>query len=249
MNDDTLLDQTPDQGFDENKNYLEELVGENKKFKTPEDLARGKYLADEYIKTLIQQKDEMKSDYLRLKADYESRAKLEELLDQLAATKHDRDDTRNADDVQTEEPKFDPSQIENLIENKLTAHEMRRREVENFNFVKAKLEEKFGPNYQNSLKKQMEDLGIDEVTLNEDARKRPKMLLKALGVDDKPAESFTAPIPGSVRTTSKTAPKARTWSYYKELKKRDPNAWYDPKVQTQMFKDRMELGDAFDDAP
>ena len=81
----TLLsgDQTPQ--IDPNKDYLAELVGEGKKFKTDKDLARGKYEADLYVKTLERQLDELRNDHLKLREDYTARAKLEELLGQLEA--------------------------------------------------------------------------------------------------------------------------------------------------------------------
>ena len=39
----------------------------------------------------------------------------------------------------------------------------------------------------------------------------------------------------------------RTWSYYEELRKKDPYKYRDPKTQSQLFKDSMELGEAFTD--
>jgi len=69
--------------IDPSKNYLAELVGEGKKFKTQEDLARGKAESDAYIKILEKRSDELRNDYLKLRDDYSSRAKLEEVVDQL----------------------------------------------------------------------------------------------------------------------------------------------------------------------
>ena len=45
-----LLDAALDlDTVDPNKNYLTELVGDGKKFKTQEELARGKYESDLYL--------------------------------------------------------------------------------------------------------------------------------------------------------------------------------------------------------
>jgi hypothetical protein len=63
-----LLDQSNSQPtLDENKNYYEELVGEGKKFKDEKELAKGKWIADEYVKTLERSLDEMRNDYKGLR--------------------------------------------------------------------------------------------------------------------------------------------------------------------------------------
>src|ERR1041384_5868536 len=66
--------------IDESKNYLEELVGENKKFKDVEALAKGKHQADLFVKHLTDRMDEMRRDYLALQADNNTKARLEDYI-------------------------------------------------------------------------------------------------------------------------------------------------------------------------
>src|ERR1700720_2008501 len=68
---------------DDNTDYYSLLVGENAKFKNEKDLAKGKYIGDQYIQTLESQMDNLRKDYLKEKEQNVARAKLEDLLDRL----------------------------------------------------------------------------------------------------------------------------------------------------------------------
>ena len=43
------------------------------------------------------------------------------------------------------------------------------------------------------------------------------------------------------------AQKTRTWSWYQEIRKKDPHKYLMPKMQAQMFRDAAALGDKFAD--
>jgi hypothetical protein len=234
---------------DPDKNYFQELVGDGKKFKTPEDLAKGKFEADQYIKILERTRDEMRDDYLKLREDYQSRAKLEELIDQMKNQQQSSSDTTHTanDD---KKPVFDPKEIESLVSSKIQEHESTRRQAENYNLIKSKLQERYGESYKEVLKTQIEALDITENELNDMARQKPKFLMKTLGLDTPVSkESFQSPISSNQRTDnfSPSASKKRTWSYYQNLKRDNPKLYQDPKTQVQMQKDYIELGDAFED--
>jgi hypothetical protein len=47
--------------------------------------------------------------------------------------------------------------------------------------------------------------------------------------------------------TQQPAEETRTWSYYENLRKTNKTVYADPKTQAQMFRDRMELGESFND--
>jgi hypothetical protein len=115
--------------------------------------------------------------------------------------------------------------------------------------VQDKLKERYGNNYQNSLKEQLVDLGITETELNEMARKQPKVLIKTLGLDVQPqTENFQSPPQSRQRTNQfgQTAPE-RTWSWYQNLKKSDPKAYFSKEITLQMHNDAQRLGEKFRD--
>jgi hypothetical protein len=116
--------------------------------------------------------------------------------------------------------------------------------------VREKLQSTYGQNYKESVKKQIEDLGITETELNDLARRSPKLLIKTLGLDKEPSkDNFFSP-PSSQQRRDNFAPTAapqRTWSYYEDLRKKDKNLYFDRKTAIQMQKDAIELGDKFYD--
>lgn len=238
-----LLDDNQDQpAIDPEKNYLEELVGDGKKFKSPEELARGKYQSDLYIKELERQKDELRSDFLAASADAKSKANLEELVTRL--TKNQGDNQPPVDNVQ--KPSVELKDIESLVSNKLQEYQTTTKQLENFNFVKDKLTERYGSNYNSALKQQMDELDLTVDELENLARTKPKFLIKTLGLDKEPTlDTFQAP-PHSSQRNSNFAPttKKRTWSYYENLRRTDPKVYHDPKTSVQMYNDVVTLGES-----
>lgn len=244
MTDDLFSQENTNTKTDPNKNYLEELVGEGKKFKTPEELARGKYESDEYIKTLTKRFDELREDNQRIRDEANAKAKLEEILDRLESKRDTQDaKTENAND---KEP-FDPKQIEDLVNTKLTQHELNKKQQENLSLVRGKLKEAFGDNYQTSLQDQIEELGLTKDFFNDLAKNHPSVLIRTLGLDQaKAKESFTTPPKGD-STFRPQGAKKRGYSYYQEMKKSNPNLYFDPKIAVQMHNDSMEQGMSFFD--
>ncbi len=254
MNETLLGEQDQSQPkIDPEKDYEQELVGDGKKFKSTKDLARGKYEADLYVNTLTRQLDELRGDYLKLREDHNARAKLEELIGQLEtkSQQHSNSEQPKANEVK-DKPGVDPDQIASLVSNKIQEYELTKKQTENFNKVKDKLREQFGDNYQASLKQQIEDLGLTEEDVNALARKSPNAFFKTLGIEQASAkETFQNPMRSS-QIPEAFKPKSsqkRTWSYYQDLKKTQPNLYLDKKTNVQMHNDAIEMGDAFFDAP
>jgi len=240
------------------KNYLETLTGPGGKFdKTKyksdgemlEALARGKWEADNFIVTKNKAFDDLSADYIRLKEEVEKGPKIQELFDQMTQ-KLASTNQNPGNDVTNPPPAFDPKQVETMISNTLQAHELAKLQRANQDSVRAKLTERYGANYPNIVKQQIEDLGVTEDLFNSLAKNNPKLLIKTLGLDQQPQQDvFQAPPQSSVRTDS-FAPRGgskRTWNYYQELKKTNPRLYADPKTQTQMAMDYANLGRDFED--
>ncbi len=138
-------DSLPGQ-IDPDKDYYTELVGEGRKFKDEKALARSKAEADEFIKFKNKQFDQLSESYLKLKADYEARAKLEELIDQIPT--RDNRELPNANN----QPGIDPKDLETLIESKFTSYEKKQRQEENVKKAKELAREKLGQRWSSALK-------------------------------------------------------------------------------------------------
>lgn len=249
---DTLFgeDQATTPSVDPDKDYLTELVGEGKKFKNVQDLARSKMESDLYIKTLTQTQDQLREDYLRERSENTARQRLEELIDRLSKVQRQPDiDTDDTQQDVNRQPAIKPEDIETLVTQKLTQHEQARKEEENFKMVQAKLKDRYGNNVTNILNSQVQALGYTREEANTLARQRPEVFLKLFGVTDQVAtDLFQAPPTSTQRVDSSMAGREkRSWSYYQRMRRDKPTLYYDPKTQVQMHKDREVLGRDFED--
>lgn len=242
----SLLEQTDDPVVDPNKDYFIEYVGEGKKYKTEQDLAKAYFHAESALRNREQRLDEMRQDYLKLREDNNSKASLQEMLDQYAKQQH-------ASNIEPLVKDVEPKQIDikSLLAEELPTHlkayEAQRKQEENYNLVKAKLKERFGNNYRSTVQEQIEALGISEEDLNTLARKSPPLLFKALGMDAQSTVTDTAPPRSNNTFRPKVESKHKPMSYYQELRKQKPKIYYDPAIAKQMDIDCQALGEAFFD--
>jgi hypothetical protein len=236
--------------LDSNKQYFEELVGEGKKFKTPEDLAKGKYHADQTINILERKLDEMRNDYKRLDENNKASAKLQDLIDQLTAKSNPTQDNNTQSSSESQPAVLDESKVSALVMAEMHKAKQAEREDENYKLVEKTLREKFGNNYKTILQEKTETLGLPKELINNLARQHPTVLFKTLGLDEQPSTNnmFQAP-PRSAWQKDNFAPSTqkRTWSYYQELKKKTPNLYNDQKINQQMIEDYKALGKDFED--
>jgi len=228
-------------------NFLESLVGDNKKFKSPEELAKGKWEADKYIEFKNKEFDELKSDYLQLRKELDSRASVEDLIDRMSKSQQTQDGIPNPN-ANTEKPSIDSAQIESLVDSKLAQRETQRQYEQNFKMVRDKLQEVYGNNWQTPLKEHMDRLNLDPQFVDTMARQHPTAFIRTFGLDNpRSNESFQAP-PSSEQNTGFGKDRTkRSWAYYQEIKKADPKKYYDSQTQLQLMRDAEALGDDFKD--
>lgn len=250
MNED-LLSETP-LSVDPQKDYLTDLVGDGKKFKTPADLARGKYEADLHIANLERTKDQLRADYLKLQEEATASKKLSEYIDQIKALQQQPTSSNTPlANVDNTKPAYDPKELESLVDTRMEAREASKKQSENFRLVQDRLKERFGNNFQTVLKQQIDELQLTPDYVNDLARRSPEAFFRTMGLKDQEQtqESFFTPPRSNQRSDGfhQKGSTKRTWSYYQELKKSNPTLYLDPKTVSQMTKDYAELGSSFED--
>lgn len=240
------------QNLEPTRSYLNELVGEGKKYDSPEAVARAKIFGDEHIKRLEMENKQLREDSLRYREENIAKAKLEDLLDQLQGRKVEPPTEPNQP-IRNEEKAIDYRQIESLIDNRLKQTELTRTYNQNLQTVQQKLKEKYGDDYIPHYKQQIEQLYLTKEEADDMARRKPETFLKMLGLDQprQPQQQFQPPLRNTnipQNPQSNPVPSKRTWSYYEDLRKKDKNSYLSQQTQLQMLQDRMELGEAFNDA-
>jgi len=226
------------------------LVGEGKRYDSPEAVARAKVFADDHIKRLETENKQLRDDYTRAREENIAKAKLEDLLDQIQGRRNEPP-VQSPEPKQTEEKAIDYRQIESLIENKFKQAEVTRIYNQNLQSVQQKLVERFGPDYVSHYKQEIDSLGLSKEDADNMARRNPTAFLKMLGVDQpKPVQQQYQP---PVRNTTSApnpalpvVPEKRNWDWYENLRKTNRSEYLSQKTQLQMLQDRMEQGDAFE---
>lgn len=221
---------------DPNKDYLAELVGEGKKFSTPAELARGKAEADLHIARI---EDEQK----RLRTELSTRIKYEEFLDKLNSAPKSEPLKPTGEPPAKDISVLNPTEIEQLLEQKLRQRDAEKTAEQNLNIVDAKLREVLGPNYAQALNRQAIELGMSQQFVKNLAAANPKALFKLLGIDEKRKEdSFLSPPKSQSSFTPSSGNIKKGDSYYEEIRKRDPVLFFSAKVQNEMFNRIKEIG-------
>lgn len=231
---DSIFTPAPDQ----DGGLFEDLVGEGKKFKTTEDLARGKAEADRYI-------EQLKTELAGIREDLAARVKLEEVIDRLTSRTNEDPDPAPYQETppRSGQPAISSDDIDRLIETKITNRDKERTARENRNLAVAKLQEVYGADYSKRLEDKCTELGLDHATLNSLAARSPDAFLElVLPKAGSEGRAFVPPrsaISSEHTTPYQSAqPGSRPW--YDNLRKSDPTKYWSPEIQWKMHKDAIK---------
>jgi hypothetical protein len=220
---------------------VDTLVGEGKKFKTIEDLAKGKLEADAYI-------EQLKAQNAALQKEASERELLETLVARLEngnepVSNHSNLSNFPSNDQQMSAP--DLPDIDFLVERKMSEIESKRTRSQNLQRFKDESRKVLGDSWETTLKGQMERLGLDEATLVTIAVKSPEAALKALGYTAS-SEGFVRPINSSIQTQPGVGNgNTRNFAYYENIRKTDPKRYNTTAMQSEIHKAALDLKDKF----
>lgn len=228
--------------YDPDKDYLSELVGEEKKYKDQQSLAFSKLKADEHIQKL-------ETEMSELRRDLKARTTLEELTDKWAQMR--QSDTPIDDDNQDRRKDLDEQltsqKIENIFNSKLTEYEKTKKLQDNADLVKNELKKSLGENYTSKVEDELNRLGMSKEEANKLAMEQPRAFLKMLTPSRDDRSSFQAPPKSAINTPFSPKNQERTMSYYNSLRDKDSSLYWSPQVQAQLHDDAIRLGERFFD--
>lgn len=245
----TLFDNTPAPVIDPAKEYLPELVGEGKKFKTPEDLAKGKLEADAFVERL-------KAEQAELRKELETRIKYEEFLDKMTSL-----EKTNGSTLENQPPKepvvpqkaaMTDEDLAQKVDALLTQKEAQKKHSDNLDYVKEQLQTKLGPNYAQTIAGQAKTLGLSQKDLDGMAATTPKAFLQLFGITEQKQavkDSIFSPPKTSVNSATfiPASGAQKTQKYYQDMKAKDPKSYFSPRIANEMHQEALRLGEAFFD--
>lgn len=205
---------------------VEALVGDGKKFKTVEDLAKSKLESDNFINQLT---EEMKE----LRKDLNTRVRAEEAIEALREGRKDNTPPKG------NEPPVDFKQIARETFDEVESEKIA---IGNIRSANDYLVTKLGSSDEAKKFLQLKsiELGIPVDWFMDMAAKSPKALYNTLGVDAPVAEPPKGTMQSDANTLAKKihnpGPKAGSKAEFDKLRKESPDEYWKPATQQAIFE-------------
>jgi hypothetical protein len=231
-------------------NVLETLVGEGKKFKDLEALAKGKVEADAFIVTLQNQINTLADELKQANLSADRKATLENLLNSLTNTTN-KTETKVENQPQNPSNQSGSGLSHDDVVKIVEAREAANRQAQNLNAALGQVKKVYGEKTTEVLTAKAKELGMSVEDLENLAKRSPQAFLNVVGVNARDNSTRPMATHSSVNpqgTVDPGAPGERNKAYYDNLRK-EMGAWKfatDSKLQVQLHKDMQRLGDAWD---
>ena len=198
---------------------VKDLVGEGKKYESPEAALRALAFSQTHISTIEQENR-------TLREQLDSAKKVEDVLAKL----DQKVDSTIVEPVQ----EANPVDIDKLLDAKLTQREKQLVQTNNMNSVNSKMVEMFGEKAQDHMLSKANELGMTVDQMKATAENSPNAFLAWFGTPE-PITQQT--IQSDVNTTNfqpSNQVKVDTYAYFEKMRKENPTQYYDSKTQFRM---------------
>lgn len=227
------------------ESFVDHLVGDGKKFKDIEALAKGKLEADRHIGEITKTLDELRAELA--KQDY-----AKNLLEQMSKgseTGTEQPPPVTTSSSNTENTTQSASDFEALVEKVITAKEKSKTASQNISVVGEEMQKQYGDKTADVLKAKSLELNMSLDRLKEIAAESPTAFFQLIGVKkmgEKTSTSTGVTTQSTIRSENfNSYSQDRTFEYYQKLRKENRSLYYSPKIQNSMLQDRERLGDRF----
>jgi hypothetical protein len=234
---------TTQQQQTEQAGIIDALVGEGKKYKTVEDLAKGYNNADNFINQLKTEQDQLRSEL-------DKRLTAEEMVEQI---KREREEQQRASQSTQENTtsQLDPEALSKLISNTIDQRDTAKTAQANIAAVDAKIKSIYGDKAAEVFQKKAAELGLSLDWLQDVAGKSPDAVYNLFGINSgtrTTTPSVTASTTNTVAVdlaNSANAMKDDSWDSFEQLRKTNPKLYFKAETQQKLFKARRDKGQAF----
>lgn len=218
---------------------IKDLVGEGKKFKTVEDLAKGKLESDAFIEQLKTEQAALRKQLEELDKKAKEGATLKELMDKLAKP--------NSNGESGTPPALNQDEMKKLVLNTVEQREKELARVTNRAQANDTLLQKFSGDAAKAsayLDARAKDLGLSKEALGELSETSPSAFAQLLGLQLQGNQSRVTTDLKSVNTEAfvPSTTGTKDANYYLDLKKKDRKVFWSPSVQQELFKYGKDYG-------
>lgn len=228
---------SPEGGTD----LLSQLVGEGKKFKSVDELARGKLESDKFIEQLKAEQAELRNEYKRLEEQVAKGRTLEDVLKQVNAQ---RTEGGNQPDQQ-----FSQEDIAKLVDQRLseaTKNQTRRANQEEAQASVLKYVQGDEVKAREFVQAEARRLGMTTEALRDIGAQSPEAFRRLVGINQSRPPVSGPNLRNVVNSDGgDNTGTERDSAYYAKLRKELGPRFWDASVQQQRFKDVQRLGERF----
>lgn len=238
--------QAQNDALETQESYVQKLVeARGEKWQDPEVIAKGKVEADNHIKELERQLEELRGDLSKNEYAKQLLETLQGKAEVPTSSKTvDAQEKQSEGSAADQNTTGDAGDLESLVEETIRKREQQQTAQQNLTQVNETLTEAYGTEASKVVKERAQELGMSLERLQEIAAESPSAFMRLVG--DSPAVEKNPTTTSSVNTTAAfNRSGERNWNYYQDLRRSNPKQYYSPKVQNQLAQDRVNLGDRF----
>lgn len=215
---------------------FDDLVGEGKKFKDPDAVAKKVVHADQHIGNLEKELGELREELTK-------RTAIEDMITQL---ENRQTPARQELDTTQQEPGKDKADLAAQVQELLKTEKEKDRREANIHRTKEGLRERFGADFNQRLEGIAQELSVSKDFLSQMAAASPDGFLKLVDSVAKPDDNRpTTPPRGSVDPFKISPDNRKNKAYYDKIRKEDPNLYFSRRVQNEMHSQAMSQGASF----
>lgn len=240
-------DQTTNNSSDKNTpapptpagDTLSALVGEGKKYKTAEDLAKSRIEADRFIEQLKSEAAEMRA---RMEELEKAGTKQRTIEDVLNAVNEVRGEAGN-------QPSASAEDILKIIDERVSALDRQKIRSANAAVAEAELLKRFNNDAAKAkefIRNEASRVGLTPSELKGLSETSPEAFKRILGLTSNTGSGGSPSFSSEKNSEAgNSGSGARNAAYYAELKQKLGKRFWDPAIQQARFKDRQALGAKF----
>lgn len=222
----------------EDVDYVDQLVGDGKKFKDISALAKGKAESDAYIAALRKQLEETNKEL-------STRMTLEKFLE---AQKTGRSEPPVTPPVPggDDQRGLDEATLLSKMEEILSRRDSQKLQETNLQRVQRVLQESHGSDYAKVVNHKAQELGMTGQELTALAARSPNAFFQLVGVseDERPLQGAVIPRNQVNSLAQPGNMSVRDQKYYDRMKQTDPKKYNAPSTTSDMIRDLAALGEA-----
>lgn len=217
-----IVVETNDEGV-----TFDTLVGDDKPYKTPDDLAKAKRHADLHIKRL-------EAEAAEIRQELNKQLTMEELLTQIRTIQTPTPQSNlqvPPTNTETQTP-----DINELVRKALESQTSEARKKANEAQVTSKLAERFGNEAQSYLNKKASELGVTVAYLRSQAQENPAVFYRLVDLDRPTQQLPTAVAPRSGQNIQPSQGE-RDSKFWAKVKATDPKKYFSPEGYKERYRD------------